>query len=303
MVWHPPAPSGGASTPSSPGGGNFPTATPVFTTAHYVPSAFSDFADTQVPGLTPFELNHPEGQVAPGVVGAHSNVVSYADARVGHGPSLGQALQQFLEAKPDQVLALQKRLIKAGYLDPQSSSFVAGQVDDSDTTYAAYAQAMNDAITKNEDFNKLLNSRGNDPKNTLGQKFWAAFRAQMKDAGNGGATTSTETDTSVNYSDPTQARAAAQSQYESLLGRQLNDQEAQAFQGFLHNYQSANPNVTTTTDVSNSAANTNNVSSVSSGGVSDPEQVAQAYIMQHDAPEYAQTQGEQIYQLFANLVG
>lgn len=291
------------SATASPAGDQFPTSTPQFTTAHYIPSAFAGFTNTQVPGLEPYTLEHPEQEVAPGVVGSHSNVVSGPDARVGYSPSLGQALQQLLEAKPDAVLSLQKRLIKAGYLDPNSGDFVAGQVDDSDHTYAAYAQAMNDAITKDEGFNKLLASRGNDPKNTLGQKFWAAFQAQMKDAGSNGSTTSTETDTSVNYSDPTQAKAAAQTQYESLLGRNLNDQESAAFQQVLHGYEAGNPNQTTTTATSNSAANTNDVSTTSSGGTSDPEQVAQSYIMQHDAPEYAQTQGEQIYQLFANLVG
>lgn len=219
----------------------------------------------------------------------------------GGGPlTFRKALYRLLgNQNEDQVKALQERLIKAGYLDPTAQSFIPGQVGMDDETYSAYAAAMADSITKQENFDKLLRSRIKNPDNKTGQAYWNAYQQILSTGG----TNTTATSTSVNLSDATQSRAAAQSQYESLLGRNLNDHEAAAFHSALNSYESANPNVTSQTDTHAAGSNVSTSSTTSSGGASDPEQFAEAYIMQNEPNEYAKTQGDQIYNLFASMLG
>lgn len=279
-----------------------------FPTGPIIPSGFEQYAGVSVPGLgstASFPLAG-RGLVTPGTVGSHSNTVSYPDARVAvdQPRTLGSELDHLLHEKdPKEILSIQRELIKAGYLNPHDShGFIAGSVSSSDATYYAYAQAMTDAIQKGENYNKLISGLAKNPHNTLGQGYWSTFQQDQQMAKNGGASTVTSTDVSNTLTDATDARAVAQNVYQAELGRNINDHEAMAFTHALDAFEQANPNVTTSTQNYNAAGQGTGSNSQTVGGV-NPDQFAQSYLMQNEPREYSKTQGEQIYNLFANLIG
>lgn len=199
---------------------------------------------------------------------------------------------------------LQARLMKAGFLNPRSTGFTPGAIASGDATYSAYLRLLATAIQSGRSVYDILKTRINSPDNTTGQQYFREFQALSGQV----PTTTTNTSTSTDLTSAPDARAVAQSEYESLLGRNVTDREAAAFHAALNAYEQANPSVTTsttTTDPSNPGHTQDTSSSTNQGGVGQggAAELADSQIIQNHGKEYVQSQADQIYDLFASLIG
>lgn len=264
----------------------------------YVPDEYKANENFEVPGLsTPdmgfgappnsraLEMGLPPGTTVPGT---------------GTQSTLAQGLSNLLDLgnmDPNALEKVQAALTKAGYLDAKDSSFTAGHVATGDATYDAFANVLNDAIVTGESYTEILKNAG---------KAGAAAVAAAAGGSTGGGTAITprsETTSHVELTSAPDAAAIAKNQFESLLGRNVTTKESQAFYGALTAYEQANP--ATTTDSVGGTSTNENVSETSSGGIGSggAEELADNDILQHHGAEYAQAQGNQIYNLFSSLIG
>jgi hypothetical protein len=224
---------------------------------------------------------------------------------VSFGAALNRLLQQGVN-NPQATLQLQEQLIKAGYLNPDDTSFVPGHVSAGDATTYAYANLLQDAVTTKTSYSHILHSRIDDPRNTTGQRFWQLFQKQQATAATGGVTTKTYTSTATDFTSAPDAAAIAQSQYEDLLGRRPSPEEAQAFYGALHAYEAAHPSRTTATTQYDPTTGQSTVrDSTTEDGItaSGAAQLAQNDALTHHGKEVAMTQGDLITQLLASMLG
>lgn len=301
-----PAPAGGTSAwaagyaPSSPGSNVSVGTQPV--AVAYVPYQFERNQGLNVPGLGhPAQILEP-----PNSHGLEMGITPHMEIPgTGSEVTLQQGLLNLmLLGQSDQqgLSKVQQQLIKAGYLNPSDTTFIPGSVSSGDATYYAYAKLLNDAVITGKSYNKILQQRINSPKNTTGQKWWETYQEKV------GLKPITKQSTTVEaqLTDAPDAKAVAQNEFQNLLGRNVNDQEAQAFQGALNAYEQAHPTVrssSATYDPQLGGQVTNSNSTVSGGiNQSGADQIAQSDILQNHGAEYAQAQGDQLYQLFSSML-
>lgn len=114
-------------------------------------------------------------------------------------------------------------------------------------------------------------------------------------ASTGQPTSRTTTQTQVDLTDPTTAKALATSVWQQLLGRDPNPGELGGFAAALNTAESNNPSTTTTTTQYDAAGNAVSSSSTNSGGMTDQgrEYLAEQRIKSN--PEYGATQAATTY--------
>lgn len=226
------------------------------------------------------------------------------DISAGEPPSMSAALLKLLNQgtkNPTAVKTIQERLIKAGYLNPSDSTMSLGTVSYGDATYSAYARALEEAVITTKPLPSILAA---GEKGTTGEAYWKAYKKQFNAAGQAQPTTRTTTDTSVNLTSAPDAQATAASEYEDLIGRAPTQAESAAYYAGLNAAEQANPSTNTTTTTYGAGGNARTESSVNSGGIGagGADQIAQADIIQNHGKQYAQSQGDQIYNLFSSLI-
>ena len=253
-----------------------------------LPSSYQAYAGATVPGLG--HKPHSTTQYGRG------GDVMRVSTTGGHTVTVAHALDTLLRHdSSSKILDVQEQLIKAGFLNPSSSYFTAGAVDSSDETYSAYARALVAAVDAHKNLRDVLNERINDPANTTGKDFWSKYQASQNAAASGGTKQVTQTDTTVTNGQD--ARATAQSVYQSMPGRNVTNKEAQAFQGALDAYEQSHPRTSTETTSGGGASR-----SIETSGGSNPSQLAEQQVIGQHGEEYAQTQADQVTQIFAHML-
>lgn len=260
----------------------------------YVPDEFKNNQAAAVPGLgtNPFEIAPPNSRALEMGITPEMPIPGTSLS-----VSMTQGLQSLLTHQtPKEVKALQGLLVAAGYLNPKASSLTPGSVATGDATYEAYANVLNDAVVTGTPYLQLLQTAAKQNGATPGSTGTAATAGTP-------ITPRSETTSHVELTSAPDAAAIAKNQFESLLGRNVTTKESQAFYGALTAYEQANP--ATTTDSVGGTSTNENVSETSSGGIGSggAEELADNDILQHHGAEYAQAQGNQIYNLFSSLIG
>lgn len=175
-----------------------------------------------------------------------------------NGATMQQAiggLYNLAENNPQDLMALQQVLIKAGFLDPQKATgttgFTYGGIGKGDVTVQALTAAITSSIQGKETLNQLLAQRLQDPHNTEGQKYWSLFQTIQ------GNTPITTHGQNLNISSPAaladQVRTAAHgagepggSTLSGMAGQDPNAQQTQQFVAAAQQFQRENPAQVTT---------------------------------------------------------
>lgn len=199
----------------------------------------------------------------------------------------GQLEDELSDKSPEEIKALQKKLKDANLL-PQGAA-ISGYVDPD--TIKAYDELLKETANYQTHFRDLT------PDQYLDKKI-AGINAA---GGAGKTTTSTNTQTSINLTDPITAKGYITGSMRSLLGRMPTASEVNGFVTALNTAERDNPNVTTstsTTTQNGAGTNTNtNTSSTSSGGISSGADFGDDFIMQNNMPELRASNAVQFYQL------
>lgn len=242
----------------------------------------------------------------------HTSVTSQqANAGLGEGPnqaltsrtttggatplSADQALNAFIGGSSNQITTLQQRLVQAGYLKP--GDYIPGIADQA--TKDAYKQLLSDgadeaAAGKKTTLEDILDARAKALKNNPGAGGLI----------NGTRTTSSST-SSIDLTNPSQARAYAENYLSDLLGRMPTQQEYQDYVGALHSEESAHPTVTnstTSTSYQAGQATGSHTSETVNQGGADPQMVAESYAYAHHGDEVAQVGLLNLLDSFRKLV-
>jgi len=122
---------------------------------------------------------------------------------------------------------------------------------------------------------------GSDPKDPW---HWLDMRRAQEEADlaeKNGPSTTTQTQRTINLTDPTTAGAVIDQTLRNLLGRRASDEEREQFMSTLRATEQANPTITTMTSTSTPSADgmdqSVDSSSTTTGGAPDPGTAAQAY--------------------------
>jgi len=122
---------------------------------------------------------------------------------------------------------------------------------------------------------------GSDPQDPW---YWLEQRkaqAEADQAEKSGPSTVTQTQRTINLTDPTTAAAVIDSTLRNLLGRRATDEEREQFMSTLRATEQANPTVTTSTTTTTPSENgldsTVDTSSTTTGGAPDAGTAAQAF--------------------------
>lgn len=173
---------------------------------------------------------------------------------------------------------LQGQMVNAGYLN--KGEFTYGFADL--VTQKAYAQLLNEVatyqakgqhVTPQEILKMMKDSRDKAAKASGGPKHY------------------TETDRSVDLTDPSTAQGLVTDAITNALGRAPTPEEVTAFTSTLQATETANPQVTVSTtdttgdvDPTTGIAKNTTKNAVQAGGV-DPQQIAKSYVMANNGPE------------------
>lgn len=131
--------------------------------------------------------------------------------------TIGQALQEFWDLPPNQLMQLQTMLFDAGYYvdgngqPMQAGSIVFGTHDSQ--SWTAFARALEAAASSNTPLATVL-------QNNINSGAGAAARATLPQAVQGGGNTYT-----IDLSNPEDVRYAADQIFQAALGRNANDSE------------------------------------------------------------------------------
>lgn len=203
-------------------------------------------------------------------------------------PKTVQQLEHDLYGLPsDQVKALQKKLLDAGYA-PQG--FKASGIIDQDTIQAYDNLLKETAAYQNEPKSELKQIT---PNELLDRKI-----AGIKAAGGNNSQKQTTTTTSINLTDPITAKGYLVGSMKSLLGRMPTAGEINQFVSSLNAFESANPQVTTqTTSSSGTESDQNNtVNTFSQGGPPSGDAFAESYLLSQNPQEVKTNRALGFYQ-------
>jgi hypothetical protein len=228
-------------------------------------------------------------RLVPGMVDGTPSPLDYGNAQYVQPPqiSIGDAMNNLLamgdNADPDAIIALQDRLIKAGYLDPSKKAFNYGSITGTkDPTYSAYYNVLEAAIRTSTDYNAILTNRINRNAGAKFEKALDTVKARQAKA-DAALLPHTTTSTAVNLSDPLSAQALLTKTLSNELGRNPTTDEISQFTNALTTAQTQNPTTTSAyVDPTDPAAPVK--SSTSTGGF-DPNQFTENYVTQNFGQE------------------
>lgn len=293
---------GGTQAVNVPGAGAGYGTTFATSATPYVPVEFSKNAHTMVPGTGPDVAGDYGDTEHNGLTGVPGGFLDASQQRTMQDALLF-TLQQ---TQNDQqgTMVLQQQLIRAGYLNPKDRTFNYGTMTQTDATYSALAHVFNDAAVTGTDYRDILGEKSADPNNKLGLTYWEKFQQLTGQA----PINKTIHSKTTQLSTVGDAYALAKSEYESQLGRRANTAEVNALHAALNAYEQAHPAETTkdvTIDPSLGYGGYQEKNVKTTGGVTsgDQQMIADQQIAQQHGKELSQTQGTEVYNLFAKLIG